>query len=188
MGMNGSEFDDIVQGGNFLIKAGGLLVAIYDRVRSARQERVKAAGPTELSDWSSLRQPTSDIVSCESEVSLIIQFSRSVIPAVQQFIEQRATHGPVLIIAQDKDDDGFMIDLRRSVWEELVRTFHAQVQGAVEAWPGCRINVYLAAPSALAFAFGAIIGTLYDAHLFHWDGRTYVEVIRLNRSLLRSSS
>jgi SMODS-associated and fused to various effectors sensor domain len=112
------------------------------------------------------------------EVALVVQLSRTPLKDVQRFLESRRIEAEMIVVTRPGDPPELFIPVEPALWEEIVRDFHAGVVRVQQQRGAQRFHVFLAAPAALAFAMGCTMSTQYDAHLYHWDGSTYVEVIR----------
>lgn len=115
-----------------------------------------------------------------SDVAIAVRISRLNVEDVRAFLAARRIAADVVVISNSDSDEVVHLPNEAGVWEELVREFYTAFT-TIQAQIGARrFHIFLSAPAALSFAMGCTMSTMYDVHLYQWDGDrgTYTEVIR----------
>ncbi|HEY4687752.1 MAG TPA: SAVED domain-containing protein [Anaerolineae bacterium] len=115
-----------------------------------------------------------------TDVAIAVRISRLSVEDVRAFLAARRIAADIVVISNSDTDEVVHLPNEAGVWEELVREFYTAFT-TIQAEIGARrFHVFLAAPAALSFAMGCTMSTMYDVHLYQWDGDrgTYVEVVR----------
>jgi len=114
------------------------------------------------------------------DVAIVVRISRLAVEDVHAYLKQRKLDADVIVISNSDSDEVIHLPNKAEVWEELVREFYTAFTKVQAEFGAQRFHIFVSAPSALTFAMGCTMSTLYDVHLYQWDleNHTYVEVIR----------
>lgn len=124
-----------------------------------------------------------------SDVALVVDVTWSIAPQVVKYLQQEKINAEILLMVNNqKDGKGkWLTNSKPKEWEAAVKDFGAIAEKIFSSaeLSNSRIHIFIASPVALAFALGAVWGTVHHATIYHWDSekKTYFPVTNISSGL-----
>jgi hypothetical protein len=115
------------------------------------------------------------------DIAVVFSVTRPIKTDVEQFLFKNRIMAEVIEI---KSKGRLSQDEKE--WVEIVREFNEVIMKIQEELGTVTYHLFIAAPTALAFALGSILGLNYDIHVYHRfeEISDYREVLVTSRELL----
>lgn len=126
--------------------------------------------------------PWAESVAIQSRlhVAIVVPISRPIVPSVAQYLDQQGVEAHMVVCQPAAATPYLSPD---SPWDEYVKSFSDSVAKVKTTFPDARIHMFLSAPVALAFAWGCVLGTVYEATVYHFERDNYYPAIPISRRL-----
>lgn len=122
----------------------------------------------------------------KSDVAILVDINRRMLADVSRYLEEQKLDADVIIITNDPAYSAniqFLEPSRSEDWEDLVREFSSAMNGIKRTVGGAKMHIFLSTPLPLAFALGAVWGTVDEATIYHWEKGTYFPAMPVSRKL-----
>lgn len=115
----------------------------------------------------------------EKDIAIVVSIARPVRTTVDEFLYKNRIMAEIVQI-----EGKGRLSQKEEDWTAIVAEFY-QIIWKIQSMLGApTYHLFVAAPAALTFALGAVLGLNYDVHVYHWFGDDYKEVLVTSSKLL----
>ncbi len=122
----------------------------------------------------------------KSDVAILVDINRRLLSDVGTYLDKHKIDADIIIITNDPTYSGnikFLSPSDNDEWRELVQEFSTAMNGIKRTVGSAHLHIFLSTPLPLAFALGAVWGTVDEATIYHWENNTYWPVMPISRDL-----
>ena len=174
--------------GGAVITLGTTIVTLYKQGKSlftflfsAKHEKFQngSASVAPLTNPITEMNPKKDVV-------IVVDVSRRILNNVAVYLDKKKIDADVFLVTNDflySAEVKFQDVKKPREWTEMVEEFNKTINQIKRDYGNSRIHFFLSVPLPLAFGMGCVWGTVDNAFVYQWDGKTYYPVLKINRTL-----
>jgi hypothetical protein len=167
--------------GQVLDKGNKLLTVLI----APRKPAAQAASPAPAADVEPVSRQGPIVT--RPDVAILVDINRRMLVDARQYLAEKKLDADLIVVTNDPeygDKVKFLNPAKPDEWEEIAREFNLAVGKIRRAVGRARLHIFLSTPLPLAFALGALMGTVNEGDvLYHWEKGTYWPVITISRGL-----
>ena len=114
------------------------------------------------------------------DIAVVIDVARPAAGNVAQYLDTCGIDANFLLFRHQIPGAFFSVD---DNWPQLIVTFSDALDRVKREFTGSHIHFFMAGPGALLFSMGCVWGTVDEATVYHYDGKTYHPVLKTTREL-----
>jgi hypothetical protein len=133
-----------------------------------------------------VRSKESGQIAVKKDVAIVVEISRPAIQDAMSFLKRQKKDTNLVVItpAREPSEPIHGLDSSRpKLWSEVVEEFSMAIDAVKNEMGSVHMHIFLATPVALAFGLGTVWGTVDEATIYHWDGKSYQRVLEIKREL-----
>lgn len=123
----------------------------------------------------------------KQHIAIVVAITKHALGDVAAYLEKKDIDADLLVLTNTTEYGRAIKPLspKRKEWEEVVREFSIITEKIKKEAPDkAQLHIFISAPVALAYALGAVWGTVDEgALIYHWESQTYVPVVKVTRAL-----
>jgi hypothetical protein len=178
----GTSLYTIGSAGVTVLQKGKQLITYAVGKANAKQEASLEKKPKRAS-----RKRKTKITFDKNNVAVVVEVSRPTVQDAVNYLAAKKIDSNLIVITTIKKTGTQSIqgldDNKPRQWTELVQEFSTAMDAIKREAGTAHVHIFMATPVALAFGLGAVWGTVDHATIYHWNGKEYKHVIKINREL-----
>jgi hypothetical protein len=180
-----------VKAGGALGTMGSAVVKLYQRGKHLITYVISRRGDEELEPGTQQDIepiPDGEPMVRKSDVAVVVDVSRRMLRDVARYLDSQNIDADIILLTNDPEygDTAKFLDVQEPAsWAEVVKDFHRGMSRVKREIGTPQVHIFIGAPLPLAFGMGAVWGTVDEATVYHWDGKTYHPVMPITRELRR---
>lgn len=122
----------------------------------------------------------------KEHVAIVVDISKRTLVDVTGYLQSKKIDADIVMVTNDPAYGEQVIFLNpesEKEWNDITLEFKSLMNKIKRNAGGKQVHIFLSAPLPLAFAMGAVWGTVDDAVVYHWEKNKYHKVVNISRKL-----
>jgi hypothetical protein len=132
------------------------------------------------------RSKESGQITVKKDVAIVVEISRPAVRDAVSFLKKKKKDANLVVITPAREPGEPIHGLdsgKPKLWSEVVEEFSTAIDAIKNEMGSVHMHIFLATPVVLAFGLGTVWGTVDEATIYHWDGKSYQRVLEIKREL-----
>lgn len=183
---NKDGIDAAVKAGGAVGSLGSAAVTLFDKGKQIYTFWVTRTSPKPAASSRRHARVSNSKWLTKPHVAIVVAITQPALDNVAAFLDKKKIDADLVLVTNVPT---YGVPIKRlsddaKEWEQTVKEFARTMEKVRrEARDAKKVHIFLSAPVALTFAMGAVWGTVNEAVVYHWDGKTYLPVVKVSRDL-----